>query len=128
MLACNLFVKHGQRLSVTYLFISPLRIACRRAGLVDSTGRPTVTAHRFRHTVGTQLAERGAKLHTIMQVLARRCRWYTRVLAIEKCCGITRQCSDRGPLLLAPSQTSSVRAAYLRRRWTGSRLTSSKRN
>jgi site-specific recombinase XerD len=68
-LACNLFVKHGQRLSVTYLFISPLRIACRGAGLVDSTGRPTVTAHRFRHTVGTQLAERGAKLHTIMQVL-----------------------------------------------------------
>jgi hypothetical protein len=30
---------------------------------------PTVSAHRFRHTVGTQLAERGAKLHTIMQVL-----------------------------------------------------------
>lgn len=29
----------------------------------------TVSAHRFRHTVGTQLAERGAKLHTIMKVL-----------------------------------------------------------
>jgi len=28
-----------------------------------------VTAHRFRHTGGTQLAERGAKPHTIMQVL-----------------------------------------------------------
>jgi hypothetical protein len=28
-----------------------------------------VSAHRFRHTVGTQLAERGAKLHTIMKVL-----------------------------------------------------------
>jgi len=28
-----------------------------------------ITAHRFRHTVGTQLAERGAKLHTIMKVL-----------------------------------------------------------
>ena len=66
---CNLFVKHGQRLSVAYLFIYPLRVACHQAGLVDSTGRPTVTAHRFRHTVGTQLAERGAKLHTIMQVL-----------------------------------------------------------
>jgi hypothetical protein len=31
--------------------------------------RGTVSAHRYRHTVGTQLAERGAKLHTIMKVL-----------------------------------------------------------
>jgi integrase len=64
-----LFVNHGQRLSVAYLFDHPLQIACRQTGLVDSAGRATVTAHRFRHTVGTQLAERGAKLHTIMQVL-----------------------------------------------------------
>ena len=28
-----------------------------------------MSAHRFRHTVGTQLAERGAKLHTIIKVL-----------------------------------------------------------
>src|SRR2546426_10078301 len=42
---------------------------CRQAGLVDRAGRPIVTAHRFRHTVGTQLAERGAKLHTIMKIL-----------------------------------------------------------
>lgn len=39
------------------------------AGLVDSRGKYTITAHRFRYTVGTQLAERGAKLHTIMSVL-----------------------------------------------------------
>ena len=64
----QLFVRHGQRLSVAYLFEDPLQIACRQAGLVDSDGRDTITAHRFRHTVGTQLAERGAKLHTIMQV------------------------------------------------------------
>jgi integrase len=69
VLTCYLFVNHGQRLSVAYLFDHPLQVACRQAGLVDSVGRPTVTAHRFRHTVGTQLAERGAKLHTIMQVL-----------------------------------------------------------
>ena len=37
--------------------------------MVDADGRATVTAHRFRHTVGTQLAERGAKLHTIVTVL-----------------------------------------------------------
>jgi Phage integrase family len=33
---------------------------------------PTITAHRFRHTVGTQLAERGARLQTIMSVLGHK--------------------------------------------------------
>src|SRR2546426_11924576 len=45
---------------------------CRQAGLVDRAGRPIVTAHRLRHTVGTQLAERGARLHTIMKVLGHQ--------------------------------------------------------
>jgi hypothetical protein len=40
--------------------------------LVDARGKPRITAHRFRHTVGTQLAERGAKLHTIMSVLGHQ--------------------------------------------------------
>uniref|UniRef100_UPI0030DAD6D4 tyrosine-type recombinase/integrase n=1 Tax=Pseudomonas hunanensis TaxID=1247546 RepID=UPI0030DAD6D4 len=47
----------------------PLGEACRADGLVDARGRHTVTAHRFRHTLGTQLAERGARLDTIMSVL-----------------------------------------------------------
>jgi integrase len=49
-----------------------LRAVCQRVGLVDAHGRPTITPHRFRHTVGTQLAERGAKLHTIMQILGHQ--------------------------------------------------------
>ena len=56
-------------LSLTYLFDHPLDHACSTAGLVTPDGRRTVSAHRFRHTVGTQLAERGARLHTIMSVL-----------------------------------------------------------
>ena len=64
-----LFVRRGGLFSMQYLFNIPLRSACTAAGLVTSKGVPTVSAHRFRHTVGTQLAERGAKLHTIMQVL-----------------------------------------------------------
>ncbi len=56
-------------MSETYLFHSALRTACQLAGLVTADGKPTVTAHRFRHTVGTQLAEKGAKLRTIMSVL-----------------------------------------------------------
>ena len=64
-----LFVRYGRLLSDAYLFETPLQRACKAAGLVNGEGRGTVSAHRFRHTVGTQLAERGAKLHTIMQVL-----------------------------------------------------------
>ena len=63
-----LFVQHGQMISTKYLFDSGLKIACAAAGLSDTDGR-AITAHRFRHTVGTQLAERGAKLHTIMAML-----------------------------------------------------------
>ncbi|MGE8944045.1 tyrosine-type recombinase/integrase [Leptospira interrogans] len=64
-----LFFRRGRPMSAFYLFDYALRDACAAAGLVDAAGRATVTAHRFRHTVGTQLAERGAKLHTIMSVL-----------------------------------------------------------
>ncbi len=64
-----LFVRHGTRLSMGYLFEAALRTACGATGLVTPEGKPTISAHRFRHTVGTQLAERGAKLHTIMSVL-----------------------------------------------------------
>lgn len=69
-----LFMQHGKLLSSFYLFETPIQEACKTAGLVRpggraGEGRGTVTAHRFRHTVGTQLAERGAKLHTIMKVL-----------------------------------------------------------
>ena len=67
-----LFMDRGKLLSDFYLFIAPLRKACTAAGLVDAAGRPTISMHRFRHTVGTQLAERGAKLHTIMSILGHR--------------------------------------------------------
>ncbi len=69
-----LFMRHGKLLSTLYLFETPIQRACKQVGLVSpggraGAGRGTITAHRFRHTVGTQLAERGAKLHTIMKVL-----------------------------------------------------------
>ena len=64
-----LFMEHGKLLSNTYLFTTPLHQACQRAGLVYAQGRATITPYQLRHTVGTQLAERGAKLHTIMKIL-----------------------------------------------------------
>lgn len=68
----RLFVHYGKMFSAQYLFERALEEACRRAGLVTPEGQPMVTAHRFRHTVRTQLAEKGARLHTIMQVLGHQ--------------------------------------------------------
>jgi hypothetical protein len=62
----------GQRRCEEFLFATPLRVACVAAGLVDADGKPLVTAHRFQHTVGTQLAEGGARLQTIMSILGHK--------------------------------------------------------
>ncbi len=64
-----LFVQRGRLLSATYLFDFALEEACRGAGLVTADGKAFVTAHRFRHTVGTQLTNRGARLRTVMKML-----------------------------------------------------------
>ncbi|MEU9238147.1 site-specific integrase [Streptomyces sp. NPDC048385] len=63
------FMRRGKPMGRQFLFSDSLEIACRKAGLVDGDGSPTVTAHRFRHTVGTQLAEGGAQIQTIMAIL-----------------------------------------------------------
>jgi integrase len=76
-----LFVRHGKLLSVEYLFQWALQAACAQVGLVDVKGKATITAHRFRHTVGKQLAEKGAKLHTIMTVLGHASPHMTLVYA-----------------------------------------------
>jgi integrase len=82
-----LFYRRGSKVSAEYLFQYPLKIACEGAGLTDGRGRPAISAHRFRHTVGTQLAERGAKLHTIMSVLGHQSPHmsmiYTRISDVE---------------------------------------------
>ncbi len=68
----HVFLVRGKLLSNAFLFDLALKTACTNAGLVDSSGRPTVSAHRFRHTIGTQLAEGGARLQTIMAVLGHK--------------------------------------------------------
>lgn len=68
----HLFTVRGKLLSNAFLFDMSLKAACSIAGLVDAQGRATITAHRFRHTIGTQLAEGGARLQTIMAVLGHR--------------------------------------------------------
>lgn len=68
----HLFMNFGKLFGAVYLFDIPLKRACVMAGLVAEDGTPTITPHRFRHTVGTQLADRGARLHTIMKVLGHK--------------------------------------------------------
>ncbi|WP_236581605.1 tyrosine-type recombinase/integrase [Rhodococcus sp. T7] len=68
----HIFTVRGKLLSKAFLFDLALKTACTTAGLLDSQGRPTISAHRFRHTIGTQLAEGGARLQTIMAVLGHR--------------------------------------------------------
>src|SRR5229473_1114675 len=77
----RLFVYRGLLLSASYLFETALERACSQAGLVDQEGKPMVTAHRFRHTVGTELAEGGARLHTIMKMLGHTSTEMTLVYA-----------------------------------------------
>lgn len=66
------FMRHGKLLSKTTLFDDAFRTVCSTAGLLDAHGVPKVSAHRFRHTLGTQLAEGGARIQTIMAILGHR--------------------------------------------------------
>lgn len=75
------FVWRGKLMSERHLFGAPLKRVCEATGLVDATGKPTITMHRFRHTLGTELAERGAKLHTIMSILGHESPQMTMVYA-----------------------------------------------
>jgi len=77
----RLFVFRGRYLSATYLFEESLQVACTRAGLVDDKGHGTITAHRFRHTVGTELVEGGARLHTVMKMLGHTSTGMTLIYA-----------------------------------------------
>jgi integrase len=67
-----LFLRNGRLASPDYLFKRGLSSVCQELGFVDENGRALIHPHRFRHTMGTQLGERGAKIQTIMKVLGHR--------------------------------------------------------
>lgn len=76
-----LFLRRGRLLSTSFLFDAPLLEVCTRAGLLTTTGGRTVTAHRFRHTLGTDLLEKGARWRTIMHILGHETPEMTMVYA-----------------------------------------------
>lgn len=67
-----IFVRKGKLLSSATLFDDAFEKACTAAGLIDSKGTRTVSAHRLRHALGTQLAEGGARIQTIMTILGHK--------------------------------------------------------
>jgi integrase len=77
----RLFSVRGQPRSAGFLFEDALGDACRAAGLVDKENRPKYSAHRFRHTIGTELIEGGARVHTVMKMLGHTSTGMTLVYA-----------------------------------------------
>jgi integrase len=65
----RLFLHNGRLASPDYLFAFPLQRVCTELGLLKDDGKAAVHAHRFRHTLGTELAGKGAKTLTIMKIL-----------------------------------------------------------
>jgi site-specific recombinase XerD len=64
-----LFMRHGRLISTKYLFEDALTKVCQASGLTTADNKRRVTAHRFRQTVGTVLAQKGARLRTIQKIL-----------------------------------------------------------
>jgi len=64
-----LFLHNGRLADSDYLFAVPLGRICDALGILNADGKPAIHPHRFRHTLGTQLAEKGARTQTIMKIL-----------------------------------------------------------
>jgi len=67
-----LFLRNGRLAHPDYLFAASLRQVCETLGILSVAGKPAIHAHRFRHTLGTQLAEKGARTQTIMKILGHK--------------------------------------------------------
>lgn len=67
-----LFMRKGKQISMCHLFQDSLVKACNIAGLIDGEGKPLYTSHQFRHTIGTEMANKGAKIQTIMKMLGHK--------------------------------------------------------
>jgi hypothetical protein len=67
-----LFQRNGVLAHPDYLFASPLAQICEDLAILNGDGKPAIHAHRFRHTLGTQLAEKGARTQTIMKILGHK--------------------------------------------------------
>jgi integrase len=72
----------GTRPYVTTTLSARLRAWCHDIGLRDQMGHPlTVTAHRFRHTLGTRMINQGVPVHIVQHYLGHATPQMTNVYA-----------------------------------------------
>lgn len=67
-----LFLRNGTLAGADYLFADPLAQIWAELAILNGQRKPAIHAHRFRHTLGTQLTEKGARMQTIMKVLGHK--------------------------------------------------------
>jgi integrase len=67
-----LFLRNDSLAHPDYLFAAPLRRICTDLEILNGEGMAAIHPHRFRHTLGTQLAEKGARMQTIMKILGHQ--------------------------------------------------------
>jgi len=67
-----LFMKNNYLISGIFLFDMSMQAACTDAGLLTDDNKHKYTSHQFRHTIGTQMANQGASLPTIMKMLGHQ--------------------------------------------------------
>jgi integrase len=106
-----LFMKHGKLLSDKYLFDVALDMVCGEVGLLSPDDKRTISPHRFRHTVGTQLANRGARLHTIMKILGHES---VNMSIIYACISDAEVCKDYDAVLGPGAEIAGPSASLLR--------------
>jgi Phage integrase family len=64
--------RNGTLASPDHLFAGPLGQIREDLAILNSDSKPAIHAHRFRHTLGTQLAEKGARTQTIMKIVGHK--------------------------------------------------------
>src|SRR6266508_75421 len=134
-----LFLHNGRLADSDYLFAVALGRICDQLGILNADGKPAIHPHRFRHTLGTQLAEKGARTQTIMKILghlsAGMSMTYSHISDWERygTRGINGSCSPTTRPSCNPARRSPVRwpipcaaASSTRAPWTGSRPTSTR--
>ncbi len=79
-----LFLRNGVLAHPDCLFASPLAQICEELAILNGDGKPALHAHRFRHTLGTQLAEKGARTQTIMKILGHKSAGMSMTYAVSQ--------------------------------------------
>jgi integrase len=123
------FLRHGKLMSASTLFDNAFQAVCTATGLVDDNGIATISAHRLRHTLGTELAEGGARLQTSWRswaTRAPRCHSSTPVSATRRSAVSMRPPSPAAAASPAPPPTRCCTTALTRGRCTGCRPTCSR--